>query len=1514
MSIKGSDNYRKTDSSRQSSVERYAFGYTNELQNQECSISQAKRLRERLQRQQSGQSGRKYTGESSECSSLVGTPTESGRSFTFVSPTQKTLKDERNPSISQNLSELMLDVSDLIASYDTSLFCSPNLYNFCLKLQLNKQNKKRSVIFSKSSVCVREFLNKIAIHFDDLFLVERTLAMYSNKQPLLSSSPSVGSTNTLSDLTQKRHHSQRRSNTSSTLSIHSSGKSTCAVLNTLHMAIAHKKYEIAQRLLEWGFDPNALAMCHCKGGCTATGNIPLMSITTSRAPSVTPELCTVCAQLRVVSIINQTPLAIAVRAQSAEIIALLTAYGADPNLSDEEGNTPLMIAVRECPSSINILYALVFFGSQIELKNVRGTSPLDLSPELRKVQARCIEDLFSKACCVGMKSECKEDSRRLAQKTSTPLKNILVKNLSTTPSVSATSLIDAALVRDRSLKRKSQSSTQLYKKQIPVREEERNGNDDAVWPSAWERAWILLKKMAVNPECLEVIRVMMQKYVGDMEVSPFIPDRDAFDGHLGGLLHRMLQTSIAEYQSATPTYREAKKLHLLDILSSLAKFCFQYLQKEGTCRQFAALNTLNKVTNQLVHASYIARKKTTFCRTVVFQIIDAGLVHELFVFPDITFYSSRFLKKNSTYEDEFSEVNSLCDSLQPSDDQKSTVDHVFFYSCEKNGHDFPGLFQRHPTRKLDLIDVFASAQPSQSNFKISAFQNCLAVLVVAFLCNALTVERREAGMRPICSPAHRWRQCWKHCTQVLIARLMLFLSHITSFRAGMSCEEQLSPLAKLLDPTLDPQLLCLLLQTLALLALDPATHKLFVELDIDDKLVQLILPADDCRTTKQYHTNHSTCYGRYVKYHAARILVYVGMGDRVSNRVSIFHFSGSECSIGRHTIQPDEDDCICQTCSTPNTLDRLDKRSISVEQVLLEILEELDKKLQHKASVDPITEETSNVVATTSDGTKETEKEEAEKRSQWDEHSDDSSVILENLREHLCKISIIVDPMLILRLLLHKLIWDLSVVKKKVAVIDSLKVGMSRIRYSASLGANISKAGKSEKRYGKDENYLTVGRCSSRSSRRVKIRRTSSLDLPETNRFSSFIRTKERRKRLGTDTSSSSKCSRKTGSSVSKHFPKYIKTLLRKRTVTDPVRKHPPRDSSVDSNTSESEILEFARKLQNYPLTRREALRQAMMQSGEQDSFSDKPKPTCNFLPELEVQAASPPRSPLLLNPNSMEENNSSSLVPNLLGERRPSSPQAIPGLPLIEIRRPSALSQIEFDYFINSPEMTCSDVSDCSPLLLTNGVQMSRKSSDESSIGGWSSRASSVMSQRSSRSSACMRLSTSYSRRTSKASITSDNSGLFLFRFAVRKRASTVGTRIPIPRRALSPLSRSSASDSLRVSGRESPLFPVISEMNPDFHCVRQLVVDLLGLYSNKRPNIVSAVEECAEVMRQILSSPQHPKIKSWYVKFVSFCTSTLVSHLLKRYGENFFAAGAMQCNPMQSTDIQYGYDGLLI
>jgi hypothetical protein len=75
-----------------------------------------------------------------------------------------------------------------------------------------------------------------------------------------------------------------------------------------------------------------------------------------------------------------------------------------------------------------------------------------------------------------------------------------------------------------------------------------------------------------------------------------------------------------------------------------------------------------------------------------------------------------------------------------------------------------------------------------------------------------------------------------------------------------------------------------------------------------------------------------------------------------------------------------------------------------------------------------------------------------------------------------------------------------------------------------------------------------------------------------------------------------------------------------------------------------------------------------------------------------------------------------SSAAPLLTGNRRPSSPPAIPGLPMIEIRRPSALSQFEFGYFVNSPEFAAGNESDCAPLLLSGGG--TQNGSRKSSIG----------------------------------------------------------------------------------------------------------------------------------------------------------------------------------------------------
>ncbi|VDL78020.1 unnamed protein product [Nippostrongylus brasiliensis] len=740
---------------------------------------------------------------------------------------------------------------------------------------------------------------------------------------------------------------------------------------------------------------------------------------------------------------------------------------------------------------------------------------------------------------------------------------------------------------------------------------------------------------------------------------------------------------------------------------------------------------------------YSTRFKKTFQKTRRIdlhpKIIDAGLVHDLFSNEDVVFHSSRVLNRSHAFDTD--ETSSPCGSFNSNCDQNSTVDHVFVYGTGYG--DFPVL--PSPTtapiwHKSDLTRSFAEMDPS---------------IVIVSLHNAITMQNREAGARYVCSPAHRWRQCCAHCTEILVARLLL------KFRSRLSEKHQLRSLVAILEPTLEPQLLCLLLQCLALIALDPSSHATFVDVQIDDVLIQMLLPADDW-----YYTNHSTKYGLFVKYHAARILVYVGMGDRVGSRVNIF-----------------TNDYICETCSTPRSRSTFSRTAMSVEGILLKVLEEvaeLTKQANHLSTNEPITEESPSAVSPPaligdSDEVRLTQERIEERLTQL---SCQVLISLEQLEAHLCKLGLVLDSVLLLRLLLHKLSWDLGLVaKKRVAVMDQVHKVITDVR-AQYFGKSKSFDRRDDSK--RDRNYLRVDQ-SSRSSKRIHIRRS----------------------RLGTDTSSGSNRSKKTtssSSSVQKHLPKYIQSLFRGRMGTDPCKRHSRRDSN-DSNTSGSDaVLEFARKLQNYPLTRKETQRQMSRNSEQQES----PGP---------------------LSGTSFDE------AQLLFDARRPSSPQAIPGLPQIEIRRPSALSQFEFGYFVNSPELTSvNEVSDCAPLLLMGSCNQSgsRKSSDETSLGGWSSRASSVMSQRSSRSSAGLRLSTF----SGGTSIASDNSGPFLFSFVLRKRASTIGTRIPIPRRALS----RSSGDSLRVPDRESPLhFVTMTEMNPEFQCIRQLILNLLTVFTKR-------------------------------------------------------------------------------
>lgn len=51
--------------------------------------------------------------------------------------------------------------------------------------------------------------------------------------------------------------------------------------------------------------------------------------------------------------------------------------------------------------------------------------------------------------------------------------------------------------------------------------------------------------------------------------------------------------------------------------------------------------------------------------------------------------------------------------------------------------------------------------------------------------------------------------------------------------------------------------------------------------------MSLILPGDEL-----YYTNQTTKYAKYVKHLAARILVYLGLFSKVSNKVNLFDILG----------------------------------------------------------------------------------------------------------------------------------------------------------------------------------------------------------------------------------------------------------------------------------------------------------------------------------------------------------------------------------------------------------------------------------------------------------------------------------------------------------------------------------------------------------------------------------------------------------------------------------------------
>ncbi|KAE8752899.1 hypothetical protein FOCC_FOCC000244, partial [Frankliniella occidentalis] len=202
-----------------------------------------------------------------------------------------------------------------------------------------------------------------------------------------------------------------------------------------------------------------------------------------------------------------------------------------------------------------------------------------------------------------------------------------------------------------------------------------------------------------------------------------------------------------------------------------------------------------------------------------------------------------------------------------------------------------------------------------------------ALSVLNILHNALTLYKRVVGSKQQCSPSQRYGQ---------------------AVQQQLAQEPQLRILAAALDSTHDPQLLVLVLQIVATLALDPSHHRALVEQGLPDVLSQLLLPSDEW-----YYTNHSTKYARFVKHHAARALVYLGLQHRVNLRFSVYDILTDDAPPPTPLNESVEDSYITHTSAPPNIV--LDKDTgkilgLSVEGAVLYMLKAFEVSLAQTAA------------------------------------------------------------------------------------------------------------------------------------------------------------------------------------------------------------------------------------------------------------------------------------------------------------------------------------------------------------------------------------------------------------------------------------------------------------------------------------------------------------------------------------------------------------------------------------